>query len=72
MIHRGISFFEPKIWIIQQNPNQNRKYLFHWSVAQAGANDEKIGSQKSRWTVPSSLVKLAVEIPFLVNYDHAR
>ena len=64
MIHRGISFFKPKIWITKQNRNQNLKCLTHWSVAQAGANDEKIGSQKSRWTVPSSLVKLRWKFPF--------
>ena len=44
---------------IQKNSNnsaksQNRKHtvLTHWSLAQAGLNDEKNGGRKSRWTVP--------------------
>ena len=31
---------------------KNENILTHWSVAQAGSNDEKNGGRKSRWTVP--------------------
>ena len=30
------------------------KFRTHWSVAQAGSNDEKTGGWKCRWTVPVS------------------
>ena len=42
-----------KIRITPQNP-KTENILTHWSVAQAGSNDEKNGGQKSRWTVPLS------------------
>ena len=42
---------------IHKNANNSVKtkienILTHWSVAQAGSNDEKTGGRKSRWTVP--------------------
>ena len=35
-----------------ENEAKNEIILTHWSVAQAGSNDEKTGVRKSRWTVP--------------------
>ena len=52
MIPHGVSFFATKIRITQRKLNQIEHILTHWSVAQAGSNCEKIGGQKSRWTVP--------------------
>ena len=36
----------------RENETQNETILTHWSVAQAGSNDEKTGGRKPRWTVP--------------------
>ena len=52
MILRGVSFFDTKLRITQRNLNKNRIFLTHWSVAQAGLNEDKTGGRKSRWTVP--------------------
>ena len=35
-----------------ENETKNKIILTHWTMAQAGLNDEKTGGQKSRWTVP--------------------
>ena len=37
---------------LSENQTKNETILIHWSVAQAGLNDEKTGGRKSRWTVP--------------------
>ena len=53
MILRGVSFFDTKIKKqLSEILNKIKNILTHWSLAQASSNDEKTGSQKSRWTVP--------------------
>ena len=37
---------------LSKNETKNETILTHWSVAQAGSNDEENGGPKSRWTVP--------------------
>ena len=41
---------------------KNENILTHWSVAQAGSNDEKNGGRKSRWTVPLNIISSSVRI----------
>ena len=43
-----------------ENETKNETFLTHWSVAQAGSNDEKNGGRKSCWTVPLSAVDMLV------------
>ena len=37
---------------LSENQTKNETILIHWSVDQAGLNDEKTGGRKSCWTVP--------------------
>ena len=42
-----------KFEYLSEDETKNENILTHWSVAQAGSNDEKkTGGRKSRWTVP--------------------
>ena len=57
MMPRGVSVLAMKIWITQQKLNQNRKFLTHWSVAQAGSNYEKNWSSKISLDCPFKTAK---------------
>ena len=41
IILRGVSIFDTKLRISRRKRNRTQKYLTHWSVDQAGSNDEK-------------------------------
>ena len=41
-----------KFEYLTENQIKIENSLAHWSVTQAGLNDEKTGGRKSRWSVP--------------------
>ena len=47
-------FRPPVFFIIELGESLTKieNILIHWSVAQAGSNEEKTGYRKYRWTVP--------------------
>ena len=45
-------FSQLKIEYLGENETKYENILTHWSVAQAGRNEEKTRGRKSRWTVP--------------------
>ena len=55
---RAVSYCAESVFCIlnfeylSENQTKNETILIHWSVDQAGLNDEKTGGRKSCWTVP--------------------
>ena len=55
MILHGVGIFDiiVNFEYLRENETKFENILTHWSVAQAGSNDEKkTWGEKSRWTVP--------------------
>ena len=42
------------VWLVGENKTKFENILTHWSVAQAGSNEEKTRGRKCRWTVSLS------------------
>ena len=54
MILRGVSFFDAKYEYLGENKTKSETVLTHWSVAQAGSNDEKNWGSKISLGCPSN------------------
>ena len=66
MILHGVGIFDTIVNFeyLRENETKFENILTHWSVAQAGSNDEKNGGQKYPWTVSLSITNFTLKMFF--------